>query len=114
MKNIYSIIIIFSLTACQTLGSIPERLGLTEEDPNAPVKLDLNYESNLELLWEKKAEKPLINFNFFEEKIESVKFFDLNASKLIELFQVFQQVIILFSTLMLMVFFMRMIQLQVN
>ena len=82
MKNIYSIIIIFSLTACQTLGSIPERLGLTEEDPNAPVKLDLNYESNLELLWEKKAEKPLINFNFFEEKIESVKFFDLNASKI--------------------------------
>ena len=82
MKNIYLIIIIFSLTACQTLGSIPERLGLTEEDPNAPVKLDLNYESNLELLWEKKAEKPLINFNFFEEKIESVKFFDLNASKI--------------------------------
>ena len=82
MKNIYSIIIIFSLTACQTLGSIPERLGLTEEDPNAPVKLDLNYESNLELLWEKKAEKPIINFNFFEEKIESVKFFDLNASKI--------------------------------
>ena len=82
MKNIYLIIIIFSLTACQTLGSIPERLGLTEEDPNAPVKLDLNYESHLELLWEKKAEKPLINFNFFEEKIESVKFFDLNASKI--------------------------------
>ena len=82
MKNIYLIIIIFSLTACQTLGSIPERLGLTEEDPNAPVKLDLNYESNLELLWEKKAEKPLINFNFFEEKIESIKFFDLNASKI--------------------------------
>ena len=82
MKNIYLIIIIFSLTACQTLGSIPERLGLTEEDPNAPVKLDLNYESNLELLWEKKAEKPIINFNFFEEKIESVKFFDLNASKI--------------------------------
>lgn len=82
MKNIYLIIIIFSLTACQTLGSIPERLGLTEEDPNAPVKLDLNYESNLELLWEKKAEKPIINFNFFEEKIESIKFFDLNASKI--------------------------------
>lgn len=82
MKNIYLIIIIFSLTACQTLGSIPERLGLTEEDPNAPVKLDLNYESHLELLWEKKAEKPLINFNFFEEKIESIKFFDLNASKI--------------------------------
>ena len=34
------------------------------------------------MLWEKKAEKPLINFNFFEEKIESIKFFDLNASKI--------------------------------
>ncbi len=82
MKNIYLIILIFLLSSCQTLGSIPERLGLTEEDPNAPVKLDLNYESNLELVWEKNAEKSLINLNFFEEKIESVKFFDLNASSL--------------------------------
>jgi len=82
MKNIYLIILIFLLSSCQTLGSIPERLGLTEDDPNAPVKLDLNYESNLELVWEKNAEKSLINLNFFEEKIESVKFFDLNASSL--------------------------------
>ena len=45
MKNFYVLTIIFLLSSCQTLSSIQETLGLVQEDPNAPVKLDENYES---------------------------------------------------------------------
>ena len=55
MKNFYVITIIFLLSSCQTLSSIQETLGLVEEDPNAPVKLDENYESFLDVKLEKKC-----------------------------------------------------------
>ena len=48
MKNFYVLTIIFLLSSCQTLSSIQETLGLVQEDPNAPVKLDENYESFLD------------------------------------------------------------------
>ena len=73
MKQILKIISIFILASCQTLG-------FTQEDPNAPVKLDLNYESFMSESWTNKAEIPLINFNFFDENIESEMFFDLNGT----------------------------------
>ena len=85
MKNIHIIAVIFILSSCQTIGSIPERLGFVQEDPNAPVKLDLSYTSNLVQIWEKKVDKPLLNLNFFEEEIQSVKFFDLSASRIYSL-----------------------------
>ena len=58
MKNFYLISTIFLLSSCQTLSSIQETLGFVQEDPNAPVKLDENYESFLDISWEKKLEKP--------------------------------------------------------
>ena len=73
MKQILKIISIFILASCQTLG-------FTQEDPNGPVKLDLNYESFMTESWTNKAEIPLINFNFFDENIESEMFFDLNGT----------------------------------
>ena len=73
MKQILKIISIFILASCQTLG-------FTQEDPNGPVKLDLNYESFMTESWTNKAETPLINFNFFDENIESEMFFDLNGT----------------------------------
>ena len=68
MKQILKIISIFILASCQTLG-------FNQEDPNGPVKLDLNYESFMSESWTNKAEIPLINFNFFDENIESEMFF---------------------------------------
>tara|TARA_B100001057_G_scaffold130686_1_gene129758 strand:+ start:14552 stop:15709 length:1158 start_codon:yes stop_codon:yes gene_type:complete len=73
MKQILKIISIFILASCQTLG-------FTQEDPDGPVKLDLNYESFMTESWTNKAETPLINFNFFDENIESEMFFDLNGT----------------------------------
>ena len=73
MKQILKIISIFILASCQTLG-------FTQDDPNGPVKLDLNYESFMTESWTNKAEIPLINFNFFDENIESEMFFDLNGT----------------------------------
>ena len=73
MKQILKIISIFILASCQTLG-------FNQEDPNGPVKLDLNYESFMTESWTNKAEIPLINFNFFDENIESEMFFDLNGT----------------------------------
>lgn len=73
MKQILKIISIFILASCQTLG-------FNQEDPNGPVKLDLNYESFMSESWTNKAEIPLINFNFFDENIESEMFFDLNGT----------------------------------
>ena len=73
MKQILKIISIFILASCQTLG-------FTQEDPNGPVKLDLNYESFMTESWTNEAETPLINFNFFGENIESEMFFDLNGT----------------------------------
>ena len=73
MKLVFKIIPILLLVSCQTLG-------LVQEDPNGPVKLDLNYESFMSESWNKKAETSLINLDFFSENIESELFFDLNAS----------------------------------
>ena len=73
MKQILKIISIFILASCQTLG-------FNQEDPNGPVKLDLNYESFMTESWTNKAEIPLINFNFFDENIESEMFFDFNGT----------------------------------
>ena len=73
MKQILKIISIFILASCQTLG-------FTQEDPDGPVKLDLNYESFMTESWTNEAETPLINFNFFGENIESEMFFDLNGT----------------------------------
>ena len=68
MKNLYLITIIFLLSSCQTLSSIQETLGLVEEDPNAPVKLDENYESFLDVKLEKKMLKAIIKFKFLSRK----------------------------------------------
>ena len=73
MEQILKIISIFILASCQTLG-------FTQEDPDGPVKLDLNYESFMTESWTNEAETPLINFNFFGENIESEMFFDLNGT----------------------------------
>lgn len=73
MKLVFKIIPILLLASCQTLG-------LVQEDPNGPVKLDLNYESFMSESWNKKAETSLINLDFFSENIESELFFDLNAT----------------------------------
>ena len=73
MKQILKIISIFILASCQTLG-------FNQEDPNGPVKLDLNYESFMSESWLNKAETPLISFNFFGENIESEMFFDINGT----------------------------------
>ena len=73
MKLVFKIISILLLASCQTLG-------LVQEDPNGPVKLDLNYESFMSESWNKKAETSLINLDFFSENIESELFFDLNAT----------------------------------
>jgi outer membrane protein assembly factor BamB len=78
MKQILKIISIFILASCQTLG-------FTQEDPNGPVKLDLNYESFMSESWVNKAETPLINFNFFGENIESEMFFDINGTTIFSL-----------------------------
>ena len=78
MKQIIKIISIFILASCQTLG-------FTQEDPNGPVKLDLNYESFMSESWVNKAETPLINFNFFGENIESEMFFDINGTTIFSL-----------------------------
>ena len=73
MKLVFKIIPILLLVSCQTLG-------LVQEDPNGPVKLDLNYESFMSESWNKKAETSLINLDFFSENIESELFFDLNGT----------------------------------
>ena len=73
------------LSSCQTLSSIQETLGFVEEDPNAPMKLDENYESFLDISWQKKIEKPLLDLSFFGENIESNKFFDINAGTIYNL-----------------------------
>jgi outer membrane protein assembly factor BamB len=73
MKLVFKIISILLLASCQTLG-------LIQEDPNGPVKLDLNYESFMSESWNKKAETSLINLDFFSENIESELFFDLNGT----------------------------------
>jgi outer membrane protein assembly factor BamB len=73
MKLVFKIISILLLASCQTLG-------LVQEDPNGPVKLDLNYESFMSESWNKKAETSLINLDFFSENIESELFFDLNGT----------------------------------
>ena len=73
MKLVFKIISILLLASCQTLG-------LVQEDPNGPVKLDLNYESFMSESWYKKAETSLINLDFFSENIESELFFDLNGT----------------------------------
>lgn len=73
MKLVFKIIPILLLASCQTLG-------LVQEDPNGPVKLDLNYESFMSESWNKKAETSLINLDFFSENIESELFFDLNGT----------------------------------
>jgi len=78
MKQIIKIISIFILASCQTLG-------FTQEDPNGPVKLDLNYESFMSESWVNKAETQLINFNFFGENIESEIFFDINGTTIFSL-----------------------------
>lgn len=85
MKNLYLITVIFLLSSCQTLSSIQETLGFVEEDPNAPVKLDENYESFLDIGWQKKIEKPLLDLSFFGENIESNIFFDINAGTIYNL-----------------------------
>ncbi len=79
MKKFYLLTIILLLSSCQTLSTIQETLGLVQDDPNAPVKLDENYDSFLEVDWEKNADNPLLNFDFFGENIESNLFFDINA-----------------------------------
>lgn len=73
------------LSSCQTLSSIQETLGFVEEDPNAPMKLDENYESFLDISWQKKIEKPLLDLSFFGENIASNKFFDINAGTIYNL-----------------------------
>ena len=73
MNNLLKLISILFLASCQTLG-------LVQEDPNGPVKLDLNYESFMTESWLNKAETSLINFDFFSENIESEIFFDLNGT----------------------------------
>ena len=73
MKLVFKIISILLLASCQTLG-------LVQEDPNGPLKLDLNYESFMSESWNKKAETSLINLDFFSENIESELFFDLNGT----------------------------------
>jgi outer membrane protein assembly factor BamB len=78
MKQILKIISIFILASCQTLG-------FTQEDPNGPVKLDLNYESFMSESWINKAETPLINVKFFGENIESEMFFDINGTTIFSL-----------------------------
>ena len=85
MKNFYILALIFILSSCQTLSSIQETLGFVQEDPNAPVKLDESYESFLDVSWQKKIERPLLDLNFFEENIESNTFFDLNAGTIYNL-----------------------------
>ena len=85
MKNFYLLSFIFMLSSCQTLSSIQETLGFVEEDPNAPMKLDENYESFLDISWQKKIEKPLLDLSFFGENIESNKFFDINAGTIYNL-----------------------------
>ena len=85
MKNFYVLTIIFLLSSCQTLSSIQETLGLVQEDPNAPVKLDENYESFLDDNWKKNVDKPLLNLNLFNENIESNLFFDINAGTIFNL-----------------------------
>ena len=73
MNHLLKLISILFLASCQTLG-------LVQEDPNGPVKLDLNYESFMTESWLNKAETSLINFDFFSENIESEIFFDLNGT----------------------------------
>jgi hypothetical protein len=68
MKNLYLITVIFLLSSCQTLSSIQETLGFVEEDPNAPVKLDENYESFLDISWQKKDRETIIRFKFLWRK----------------------------------------------
>lgn len=85
MKNFFLLTIIFLLSSCQTLSTIQETLGLVQEDPNAPVKLDESYDSFLEVNWEKNADKPLLNLDFFKENIESNLFFDINAGTIFNL-----------------------------
>ena len=85
MKNFYLISTIFLLSSCQTLSSIQETLGFVQEDPNAPVKLDENYESFLDISWEKKLEKPLLDLNFFKENIKANIFFEANAGTIYNL-----------------------------
>ena len=84
MKNFYLLGFIFMLSSCQTLSSIQETLGFVEEDPNAPMKLDENFESFLDISWQKKIEKPLLDLSF-GENIESNKFFDINAGTIYNL-----------------------------
>ena len=85
MKNFYLISTIFLLSSCQTLSSIQETLGFVQEDLNAPVKLDENYESFLDIIWEKKLEKPLLDLNFFKENIKANIFFEANAGTIYNL-----------------------------
>ena len=85
MKNFYLISTIFLLSSCQTLSSIQETLGFVQEDLNSPVKLDENYESFLDIIWEKKLEKPLLDLNFFKENIKANIFFEANAGTIYNL-----------------------------
>ncbi len=82
MKTLIQLLILILLTSCQTLSTLGETFQLIEEDPRAPIELDMNYDSFLKLKWSKEVITPIIELEFFQEKIRPNIFFDMSGGKL--------------------------------
>ena len=82
MKTLIQLLILILLTSCQTLSTLGETFQLIEEDPRAPIELDVNYDSFLKLKWSKEVITPIIELEFFQEKIRPNIFFDMSGGKL--------------------------------
>tara|TARA_B100000287_G_scaffold417557_1_gene453466 strand:+ start:603 stop:1781 length:1179 start_codon:yes stop_codon:yes gene_type:complete len=82
MKKIILLLTLIFLASCQTLSTLGETFQLIEEDPRAPTELDINYDSFLIDKWSKEIITPIIELEFFQEKIRPNLFFDITGRKL--------------------------------
>ncbi len=82
MKKIILLLTLIFLASCQTLSTLGETFQLIEEDPRAPTEIDINYDSFLIDKWSKEIITPIIELEFFQEKIRPNLFFDITGRKL--------------------------------
>lgn len=75
MRTHFKILLTFLLIGCQTIG-------LVNEDPRAPYELQTGYEKFASVAWSKEVSKPIINFEFFGDKVKPNKFFDIAGNEI--------------------------------
>ena len=55
---------------------------MVNEDPRAPYELQTGYEKFASVAWSKEVSKPIINFEFFGDKVKPNKFFDIAGNEI--------------------------------